>query len=43
MKYEAYSGFEFNEDFSEVEFVSVGKNGPIHKRITFTETEFENV
>lgn len=43
MKYEAYSGFEFNEDFSEVEFVSVGKNGPIHKRITFTETEYENV
>lgn len=43
MKYEAYLGFEFTEDFSVVKFTSIGRNGPIAKRISFTTTELENV
>ncbi|OQP56847.1 hypothetical protein A3860_09695 [Niastella vici] len=43
MKYESYSEFAFTEDFSVIDFISIGKNGPIPKRITFTTTELENV
>ena len=43
MKYEAYLGFEFTEDFSVVKFTSIGRNGPIAKRISFTTTDLENV
>jgi hypothetical protein len=43
MKYEMYSDFESNHNFSAIDFISIGKNGPIPKRITFTTTELENV
>ena len=43
MKYEMYSQFEINHDFSAIDFISIGKNGAIPKRITFTTTELGNV
>lgn len=43
MKYETYLGLEFTEDFSVVKFTSIGSNGPIAKRISFTTTDLENV
>ena len=43
MKYEAYLGFEFTEDFSVVKFTSIGRKGPIAKRISFTTTDLEHV
>lgn len=43
MKYELYSDLKFTEDFSVIEFLSFGKNGPIPKRITLEPTELENV
>lgn len=43
MKYEVYSDLHIDEDLSKFEFVSVGKNGPILKRITFIPTELQEV
>jgi len=43
MKYEIYSELKFTDDFSVIDFVSVGKNGAIPKRISFTSTELKNV
>jgi hypothetical protein len=43
MKYEVYSGINFSKDLSVVNFISIGKNGPIPKRIAFTTTELINV
>lgn len=43
MKYEVYVDVNFTEDFEVIDFISIGKNGPIPKRITFTITEHENV
>ncbi|OQP58308.1 hypothetical protein A3860_07470 [Niastella vici] len=38
-----YSDYNFTEDYSVFNFMSIGKNGAIPKRITFTATELENV
>jgi hypothetical protein len=43
MKYEMYSDYSFTNDLGVVDFISIGKNGAIPKRITFTTTELENV
>jgi len=43
MKYEMYSEYSFTNDLGVVDFISIGKNGAIPKRITFTTTELENV
>jgi len=43
MKYEVYSELNFTDDFSVIDFLSIGKNGAIPKRITFTTTELEYV
>ncbi|HVW58689.1 MAG TPA: hypothetical protein VHC48_01595, partial [Puia sp.] len=43
MKYEVYSGIVASEDFSQFDFISLGKKGAIRKRVTFTMTEIENV
>jgi hypothetical protein len=43
MKYEVYSELKLTDDFSVIDFISIGKNGAIPKRITFTTTELENV
>src|SRR5688572_27711918 len=43
MKYEMYSKYKFNYDFSVIDFISIGKNGAIPKRITFTTTGLANV
>lgn len=43
MKYEVYSDLTITDDFSVVDFISMGKNGTIPKRIAFTATELENV
>jgi hypothetical protein len=43
MKYEIYSELKLTDDFSVIEFTSIGKNGAIPKRIAFTSTELENV
>ena len=43
MKYEAYYDLKYNADFSIIDFVSIGKNGIIPKRIYFTATDMENV
>jgi len=43
MKYEMYSDYNFTEDYSVFNFISIGKNGSIPKRITFTTTELKNV
>ena len=43
MKYEIYSELKLTDDFSVIEFTSIGKNGAIPKRIAFTTTELENV
>jgi len=43
MKYEMYSQYEFTYDFSVIDFISIGKNGAIPKRIIFKRTELANV
>ena len=43
MKYEAYSELTITDDFGVVDFISIGKNGSIPKRITFTYTGIANV
>lgn len=43
MKYEVYSELTITDDFSVVDFMSIGKNGAIPKRIAFTATELKNV
>jgi hypothetical protein len=43
MKYEVYSKLNYTDDFSVIDFISIGKNGPIPKRIAFSRTELENV
>jgi hypothetical protein len=43
MKYEVYNDLKSTPDFSITDFVSVGKNGIIHKRISFTATTIQNV
>ncbi len=43
MKYEGYTGVSVNNDFSVFDFISIGKNGAIPKRIEFAETEWDNV
>lgn len=43
MKYEVYTGIAALDDLSEFDFISHGKKGPIHKRVTFTATEMDNV
>lgn len=43
MKYEVYTVLTITDDFSVIDFKSLGKNGAIAKRITFTATELDNV
>ena len=43
MKYEIYSDYSFTQDFNVFDFMSIGKNGAIPKRITFTTTGLANV
>jgi hypothetical protein len=43
MKYELYSGVVVTEDFSVFEFVSLGHNGNIPKRVAFEPTHWPNV
>jgi len=43
MKYEVYAGIKVADDFTVFDFISIGRNGAIKKRITFTETEWENI
>lgn len=43
MNYEIYTDLDYTYDFSVVEFLSIGKNGAIPKRIVFTSTELPNV
>jgi hypothetical protein len=43
MKYEIYLDFEYTDDFSVFDFFSIGKNGSLHKRITFTSTKHKDV
>jgi hypothetical protein len=38
-----YSDYSFTPDYSVFNFISIGKNGTIPKRITFTITELANV
>jgi hypothetical protein len=43
MKYEYYSDYRYTYDYSVFDFISIGKKGPIPKRITFTNTELAYV
>src|SRR6185437_11283426 len=43
MKYEVYRDIGVTDDFSLFEFFSIGKNGDILKRVTFTRTEDDRV
>jgi hypothetical protein len=43
MKYGVYLDFNYTDDFSVFDFLSIGKNGPIPKRVAFTSTELDNV
>jgi len=43
MNYEIYEGFAVAEDYSQFDFVSHGKKGPICKRVAFTMTEMDNI
>jgi len=43
MKYEVYSDIEASGDFNIFDFVSIGKNGMIRKRVAFARTEVEDV
>jgi hypothetical protein len=42
MKDEVYE-LEFTDDLSSFDFVSIGKNGKIHKRIVFNPTENDSI
>ena len=42
MKYEVYLDFKYTDDFDTIDFLSIGRYGPLSKRITFTRTELEN-
>jgi hypothetical protein len=42
MKYEVYLDFKYTDNFDTIDFLSIGKHGPLSKRITFTKTELEN-
>ena len=43
MKYEIYAGVLVTQDFSVFEFVSLGRNGNIPKRVAFEPTHWPNV
>jgi hypothetical protein len=43
MKYEVYEGIAVSADFSQFDFISMGKRGPIHKRVAFAITEMDNI
>ena len=43
MKYEVYASIEVTDDFSVFDFISIGRNGAIPKRIAFTKTVWDNV
>jgi hypothetical protein len=43
MKFDVYAGIKVTDDFSVFDFVSIGRNGAIQKRIAFTETEWDNI
>lgn len=43
MNYEVYTNLIVAEDFQVIEFASIGKYGPILKRIAFMPTEFPEV
>jgi hypothetical protein len=43
MKYDMYPDYKYTHDYSVFDFVSIGKNGAIPKKITFTTTELEYV
>jgi hypothetical protein len=38
-----YSEYRYTDDYSEFDFISIGKKGAIAKKITFTSIEFDNV
>lgn len=43
MKYEVYNGIKITDDYSLFEFLSIGQNGTITKRIEFSPTEIPGV
>ena len=43
MKYEVYEQEQITKDYSVFDFYSEGVNGSILKRVTFKESEYENV
>ena len=43
MKYDVYDDIKVADDFNVFDFISIGKNGAILKRIAFTKTEWDNV
>jgi hypothetical protein len=43
MNYEVYTGLVVSDDFNQFDFVSMGKKGPIRKRVAFTMTELDNI
>jgi hypothetical protein len=43
MKYEYYTELEFDPDLQFFDFISLGKHGPIRKRIAFIATDLTNV
>jgi len=43
MKYEVYTEIEITDDFDVFDFISIGKNGDILKRVAFSKTEQDKV
>ncbi|HEY4063714.1 MAG TPA: hypothetical protein VGM30_17520 [Puia sp.] len=43
MQYDNYPAFHISDDLSVFDFISLGKNGKIHKRIAFMRTERSGV
>lgn len=43
MKYDVYLDFKYTDDYDAFDFLSIGKKGPVSKRITFTNTEHESI
>ncbi len=43
MKYEVYRDINTTKDYSEFDFISVGKNGTIHKRIVFEPMQMKGI
>lgn len=43
MKYEVYAEIEVTDEFNVFDFVSIGKNGNILKRVAFARTEWEAI